>query len=49
MFLLSCRGSLRFSVGFVQPGYMLYDRVLRPAEVGVTEALNSEADQAPEA
>lgn len=29
---------------FVQPGYMLYDRVLRPAEVGVTVAVNNEAD-----
>ncbi|XP_073004489.1 grpE protein homolog 2, mitochondrial-like isoform X9 [Typha latifolia] len=26
-------------------GYMLYDRVLRPAEVGVTEGLNNDADQ----
>ncbi|XP_072995620.1 grpE protein homolog 2, mitochondrial-like isoform X1 [Typha latifolia] len=26
-------------------GYMLYDRVLRPAEVGVTEALNDETNQ----
>jgi len=33
----------------VQPGYMLYDRVLRPAEVGVTEALNNESNQNPEA
>ncbi|XP_073004485.1 grpE protein homolog 2, mitochondrial-like isoform X5 [Typha latifolia] len=29
----------------VKVGYMLYDRVLRPAEVGVTEGLNNDADQ----
>lgn len=29
----------------LKAGYMLYDRVIRPAEVGVTQALNDEADQ----
>lgn len=29
----------------LQPGYMLHDRILRPAEVGVTRAVENEADQ----
>lgn len=30
----------------LQSGYMLYDRVIRPAEVGVTQAVeDNEADQ----
>ncbi|KAK1306971.1 hypothetical protein QJS10_CPA10g01921 [Acorus calamus] len=29
----------------VKPGYMLYERVLRPAEVGVTKALDGEENQ----
>ncbi|KAK1292217.1 hypothetical protein QJS10_CPB17g02008 [Acorus calamus] len=32
----------------LKPGYMLYERVLRPAEVGVTEALNGEENQSSE-
>jgi len=28
---------------FLQAGYMLYDRVLRPAEVGVTQEVDNEA------
>ncbi|KAF8409638.1 hypothetical protein HHK36_005716 [Tetracentron sinense] len=36
--------------GILKSGYMLYDRVIRPAEVGVTVALdNNEADQGSEA
>lgn len=37
------------SLCFIQPGYMLYDRVLRPAEVGVTVVANNVSDQSPEA
>lgn len=33
----------------LKPGYMLYDRVLRPAEVGVTEGGNNESDKSSEA
>ncbi|WOL18881.1 hypothetical protein Cni_G27678 [Canna indica] len=29
----------------LKSGYMLYDRVLRPAEVGVTDALNNDTDK----
>ncbi|PIA38170.1 hypothetical protein AQUCO_02800074v1 [Aquilegia coerulea] len=29
----------------LKSGYMLHDRILRPAEVGVTEAVNTETDQ----
>ncbi|MQM06082.1 hypothetical protein Taro_038901 [Colocasia esculenta] len=29
----------------MEPGYMIYDRVLRPAEVGVTETVNDEVKQ----
>ncbi|KAK1296993.1 hypothetical protein QJS10_CPB15g01504 [Acorus calamus] len=32
----------------VKPGYMLYERVLRPAEVGVTKALDGEENQSSE-
>lgn len=32
----------------MKSGYMIYDRVLRPAEVGVTDAPHSESDQSPE-
>lgn len=34
----------------LQAGYMLHERVIRPAEVGVTEAVdNKEAEQGSEA
>ncbi|KAK1256710.1 hypothetical protein QJS04_geneDACA008073 [Acorus gramineus] len=32
----------------VKPGYMLYERILRPAEVGVTKALDGEENQSSE-
>ncbi|KAK1317001.1 hypothetical protein QJS10_CPA05g01637 [Acorus calamus] len=31
-----------------QPGYMLYEHVLRPAEVGVTKVLDGEENQSSE-
>ena len=34
-----------FLVFELQSGYMLYDRVIRPAEVGVTQAVENDATE----
>lgn len=43
-FLVGVIGFVLFCM-WLQSGYLLYDRVIRPAEVGVTEALDNGTDQ----
>lgn len=43
-YLVGVIGFIYFACG-LQSGYLLYDRVIRPAEVGVTEALDNGTDQ----